>query len=387
MLLYIHVPFCRSRCRYCAFHSRAIGAGAVPAAYVPALLEELAWWAQSAPSPRGGRRITSVFFGGGTPSLLEPRDIGAVIETADRLIGIERGAEITMEGNPESLRDGGRNAGYAACGVNRFSMGVQSMHDGDLRRLGRVHTAAQAADAAAALRAAGDAALSMDLMWGLPGQDTAAWLDSLRRTLDLGPDHLSCYALTLEEGTDMARTRWAGALALPDEDECARMYLEGCALMESCGIAQYEISNFAAPGRRCRHNMGYWQGLDYVGIGPAAVSTVGGRRVEHPADFDLWREQVRHGRVMDDAELLSARDRLLETVMLRLRTTDGLPLALYREACGHDFADDHAGLVPDLAAAGLLVLGPDRVRLTRRGLLVSNDIVARLFEDMEERGL
>ncbi len=386
MLLYIHVPFCRSRCRYCAFHSQAIGAGSVPDGYIDTLLDELACWASLIDAPRGGRRITSIFFGGGTPSLLAPRDIGTVIETADQCFGVAADAEITMEGNPESLQTRERAAGWTACGVNRFSMGVQSMHDDDLRRLGRIHTAAQVRSAVDVLRQAGDATLSMDLMWGLPGQNTHAWLDNLRQALDLGPTHLSCYALTLEEGTPMADTRWSGALALPDEDECERMYLEGCALMEDRGIVQYEISNFAARGRRCRHNMGYWHGLDYLGIGPAAVSTISGRRIEHPADTAVWRAQVRQGRIMEGAEPLSQHDRLLETVMLRLRTTDGLPLARCR-AVGHDFAAAHATLIADLAAAGLLVSEPDRVRLTRRGLLVSNDIVARLFEEMEERGL
>ncbi len=382
MLLYVHVPFCKKRCLYCAFSSQAVGNGPLPDDFIPLLLEEIELWAAD-PLTRTAGPVTSVFFGGGTPSLLAARDIGRVLDRAAQRFNFDKDIEITLEGNPESLRDPGRIADYAAAGVNRFSMGAQSMHDADLRLLGRIHDAACVREARMALRAAPCASVNIDLMWGLPGQTTSAWLDTLRAAINLEPDHLSCYALTLEDGTPMAERQWHGACALPDEEECASMYLEGCQFMETHGLAQYEISNFAAPGCQCRHNLGYWHGLNYAGAGPAAVASMNNLRRENPSDYACWRKRVQTGSLWNSAQQISAHDRLFETVMLRLRTIEGLPMALYSAATGREFKTEHARLLAELESTGLAVTDKNRVRLTRRGLLVSNDIVARLFETMD----
>ncbi|MDO5536108.1 MAG: radical SAM family heme chaperone HemW [Desulfovibrionaceae bacterium] len=402
MLLYIHVPYCRSKCLYCSFYSRPFAGHSVPDEYRVTLLEELRWWgrhqdllfparnvpAEEASDQKRPAAVTSVFFGGGTPSLLSAEDVGAILDAAAGCFSLAADAEVSLEGNPESLTPR-KIRDLAHAGVNRLSMGVQSMHEEDLRMLGRIHTAAQVRTACEAAHAAGIRSFNLDLMWALPGQTTAAWLDNLRQVCELAPDHLSCYALTIEEGTPLSGMllpdRQGGLPPLPEEDECERMYLEGAAFLESRGIRQYEISNYARDGHRCRHNLGYWHGLDYLGLGPSAVSTIGCRRLTSQPDTALWQRLVAAGAMPGTAEPLSARDRLYETVMLRLRMTDGLPLALYERMAGRGFAEDHAALLPALIENGLMTIDSERVALTRMGLLVSNDIVARLFEDMDER--
>ena len=248
MLVYIHVPFCRSRCRYCAFHSLPLGpaspdASPRVAAYRDSLLRELDLWA----ARLGRRPVESVFFGGGTPSLLPPDFQAAVLERIDRHFHLAAGAEISMEANPESLLARRAVDGYLAAGINRISMGVQSMDDRFLSLLGRPHRRADVLRAVEHLRAAGCRNLGLDLMWGLPGQDAAHWLSTLEDALALEPEHVSAYGLTLEEGTPLERDWSAGRLSLPEDDEQERMYLEGIRLLAAHGLEQYEISNYARP--------------------------------------------------------------------------------------------------------------------------------------------
>ncbi|MDO9631886.1 MAG: radical SAM family heme chaperone HemW, partial [Humidesulfovibrio sp.] len=261
--LYIHVPFCRSKCGYCAFFSEPLREGALDA-YLLLLLDEMALWAE-----RLGRlTVPTVFFGGGTPSLLQPEHLARIMEAVRQHFDLAPDAEISMEANPESASPDFLRAARAL-GVNRLSLGVQSFRDEELALLGRPHTARQAAETLARARAAGFTNLGLDLIWGLPGQREGQWLESLRRAVELAPEHLSCYGLTLEPGTPLADAP-EEQRQLPPERELAHMYVHTGELLEDAGYMQYEISNYAHLGLACRHNQACWEGRDYLGLGPAA---------------------------------------------------------------------------------------------------------------------
>jgi len=369
MLLYVHVPFCVRKCGYCAFHS---GPFSAPEAerYVELVLREL----DGRGKALGRRAVETVYIGGGTPSLLTPAQIGAILEGAAARFDLEAGAEITLEANPESALKTGFLAAVRSLGVNRLSLGVQSLRDDLLAMLGRSHDAARARRAARAAREAGFANLSLDMIWGLPGQDVSAWLADLAGIVALAPEHVSCYGLSLEEGAPLAESVNAGRLFLPDEEEGARMYLEGSAYLESEGFGHYEISNYARPGRESRHNRGYWSGRDYLGLGPAAVSTLDGRRWANPAGLDEYARTVAAGVEREGTEVLTADVRRQEMVMLALRTRDGLDLQEFMAATGIEFPRRDPA-VERLRSSGLVRLGAGRLQLTREGMLVSNSVI------------
>ena len=378
MLLYMHVPFCRRKCRYCAFYSRPLSEDGL-SAYLETLHAELEQWG----GWLGRVPVESVFFGGGTPSLLEPEQLAAVLEHIRRVFAVAPAAEISMEANPDSLHTVERARGVLAAGINRISIGVQSLNDGMLETLGRLHRAEAAKAAFRAIREAGCTNLSLDLMWGLPGQTLELWREDVRAALALGPDHLSAYGLSLEPGTPM--TAAFAETDLPPEDVQCAMYLEAIRLFGEAGLAQYEISNFAREGFRCRHNLGYWEGRDYLGLGPAATSTLDGERWTNP-EAEAWAAQVREGRRCTEREVLDGNTRALELMMLRLRTVEGLPLAAYRALTGREFLDDHGPLVDRLCAEGLAQCAGGTFRLTSRGLLVSNSILGALFDEEPKVG-
>ncbi len=369
MLLYVHVPFCVRKCGYCAFHS---GPFSAPEAerYVGLVLNELDCLGKTL----GRRTVETVYIGGGTPSLLTPAQIGAILEGVASRFDLETGAEITLEANPESALKTGFLAEVRTLGVNRLSLGVQSLRDDLLATLGRSHDAARARLAARAAREAGFANLSLDMIWGLPGQDVSAWLEDLAGITALAPEHVSCYGLSLEEGAPLAESVVAGRLSLPDEEEGARMYLEGSAFLESEGYGHYEISNYARPGRESRHNRGYWSGRDYLGLGPAAVSTLDGRRWANPAGLDEYARTVAAGVEREGTEVLTADVRRQEMVMLALRTRDGLDLQEFMAATGIEFPRRDPA-VERLRSSGLVRLGAGRLQLTREGMLVSNSVI------------
>ncbi len=385
MLLYIHVPFCRRRCGYCAFHSQALPAGRVPEVYLKTLLEEIRLWGGTL--PERNRHVESIFFGGGTPSLLEAGDVGLALEEIARHFAVAPDCECTLEGNPDSLARPGLLAGLRDCGVNRLSMGVQSLDDGELAMLGRLHAAAQCRETVALARRAGFANLSLDLMWCLPGQTVQGWLATLDQACRLEPEHLSAYALSIEDGTPFEALSRAGRLLLPDETEAEAMFLEGRAMLEDRGYAQYEISNYARDGFRCRHNLGYWLGEDYLGLGPSAVSTLGSRRWTDAPDLAAWTRSVAEGRLAGDPEILAPGTRLLETVMLRLRTADGLPLADYEVLAGRSLLEDAGPFLAELCRQGLLAMDGGRIALTPRGMLVSSAVTSELFLRLERTAL
>ncbi len=356
--VYYHIPYCRSKCRYCNFHSRG-GARGVPAEYVSALLREASAFAGG-----GSLRSDTVYFGGGTPSLLTPRDAARLIEAA----GPAAGAEVTLEANPETVGEQALRE-FRAAGVNRISFGVQSARDGQLRALGRPHTAAQARAAFAAARAAGFENITGDIMLALPHYSREEFDETLALIAEGGATHISAYLLKIEPDTAFGRSAPEG---LPDADAAADFYLYAVERLAGEGFAQYEISNFARPGYEGRHNLLYWNCRDYLGIGAAAHSCVGGRRFYYPADTGGFiRGEV--GPVEDGG--CGAEDFL----MLQLRLTRGLDLTEYKEQWGRQFTPGQLSYLRQLAAHGYARFDGRTLALTPAGLLVQNSILAELL--------
>lgn len=381
MLIYIHVPFCRRKCQYCAFHSHPMAAGDLEA-YADALLREIAVWGDRL----GRREVTSLYFGGGTPSLLPANLLGQILRSLDRAFDFAPGYEFSFEGNPESVAEG---AGaylqeLRALGVTRLSLGVQSLNDDRLRLLGRPHTARQARNAYSIARSVGFQNINLDFIWGLPGQRLKLWLDELKEAAALAPEHLSCYGLTVEPGTPLEDRVLDGVIELPDEDEQSAMFIHGADYLENNGFMQYEVSNFARMGYQSRHNLGYWEGTDYLGLGPSAVSTVGGMRWSNPEGIAPYAEAVSDSRVGAEAEKLTLPIRIKELVMLRLRTTRGLRLKAYRELTGRNFLKEHERMIEVLHRNDLIRIRGGYIRFTRAGMLVSNTILENIFAAMPD---
>ncbi len=387
MLIYIHVPFCRSKCRYCAFYSEAPAPGAFEA-YTEALLREI----DLRSDELGSRQVETIFFGGGTPSLLPVPLLDRILEALAARFSFARQAagntevlEISLEANPESLAAPGRAADLKAMGITRLSIGAQSFDDARLRLIGRPHTAAGAEKAVRAAQQAGFGNIGLDLIRGLPGSGRlaahtrASWLRELHRAVALAPQHISTYCLTLEPGTPLAGA--AGTLRLPTEAAQAAMYHEGAAFLESEGFPQYEVSNFARPGFTCRHNQGYWRGADYLGLGPGAVSTLEGFRRANPPDFAVWRAACLSDDDAGETETLPRETMALERLMLGLRTVEGVDLPAWEALSGRSFAATHGDLARALEVAGLVTVSADRLASTRQGLAVADAIVERFVED------
>ena len=386
MLLYIHVPFCRQRCKYCAFHALPLGREVDPARsslvqqYIDSLLMELSLWGDRF----AGSSVETVFFGGGTPSLQPPRIIAVLLERIARVFRLENNAEITIEANPESLKGTLAPSQYLAAGVNRLSLGLQSLDANMLRILGRVHKVEDSIHAFYAAREAGFVNIGVDLMWGLPSQSVRQWLKNLEEIVHLSPEHISSYGLTLEPGTRLEKECLEGRLILPPERDQNIMFTEGAAVLEGHGYLHYEISNFSRMGYQCRHNLGYWAGKDYLGLGPSATSTMGERRWTNPSNLKAWMERIRLGTAGGDEEILTPLVRVLEMIMLSLRTSQGLSLKRYKEMTGHDFLKDHRRMVQAMYENGLVRIRNGMMRLTASGMLVSNAILSNLFEQTKK---
>lgn len=380
--LYLHVPFCRAKCAYCAFCSQPLGMNTLQA-WADGICAEVALWKRRL-AAKGTPEVRTIFMGGGTPSLVPPWAYERIAGALRDAFTIPRGIEWTMEANPDSV-DRYALADARSLGVSRLSLGLQSLDDEELAFLGRPHTGEQGVQAFGLARAAGFVNISVDLMWGLPGQRSVHWQRTLRAVAEeMRPEHISAYNLTLERDTPLADAYERGEFTVPHDDEMARMFLHGAELLESQGYMQYEVSNYARMGFACRHNVACWQGRDYLGLGPSAVSTFLGRRFENPRDVGQWLARVHDGSIGDGAEVLNANTRAREMVMLSLRTSAGLSRAAYQTLTGHSFTARHKALLAVLRQNDLVRITADAVRLTRQGQLVSNAIIARLFGTDEE---
>ena len=367
--LYIHIPFCKAKCAYCDFYSLAHSEEKMDA-YMAALLRHLEEVAPRA----AGMQVDTVYFGGGTPSYLGAARLCRILQTVLRRYGVARDAEITLEANPDSAGDWKELRKLRRAGFNRLSLGVQSTDDALLRRIGRVHTYEQVQQAVMAARKAKFTNLSLDLIYGLPGQTMEDWQRTLADAVALGPEHLSCYGLKLEEGTPLWQQRQA--LTLPDDDAQADMYLYTVAALSEAGYGQYEISNFARAGRESRHNLKYWRMQEYAGFGPGAHSDFGGVRYGYVRDLDAY---IAGRLVLAEAETDGTLARDFEYVMLSLRTAEGIDRRTFENRYRQRF-EAMERLFVQYEQAGLAQRTEGGWRLTPRGFLVSNSIIVALQE-------
>ena len=367
--LYIHIPFCKAKCAYCDFYSLAHSEEKMDA-YTAALLRHLEEVAPRA----AGMQVDTVYFGGGTPSYLGPARLIRILQTVQRRYDVTRDAEITLEANPDSAGDWRALRKLRRAGFNRLSLGVQSTDDELLRRIGRVHTCEQVQQAVTAARKAKLTNLSLDLIYGLPGQTMEDWQRTLADAVALGPEHLSCYGLKLEEGTPLWQQRQA--LTLPDDDAQAEMYLYTVAALSEAGYGQYEISNFARAGRESRHNLKYWRMQEYAGFGPGAHSDFGGVRYGYVRDLDAY---IAGRLVLAEAETDGTLARDFEYVMLSLRTAEGIDRRTFENRYRQRF-EAMERLFVQYEQAGLAQRTEGGWRLTPRGFLVSNSIIVALQE-------
>jgi oxygen-independent coproporphyrinogen-3 oxidase len=368
---YVHVPFCTKRCGYCSFNTAPLEDGAM-ARYLEALHREIDLLGGIAWSPRV--RLSTIFLGGGTPSLLAADEMAAVLEGIRSRFDVAADAEVTVECNPESVtRD--KLAGYRAAGVTRLSLGVQSLDDSILPRLGRLHDARGARAAFEAARAAGCDNVSVDLMYGLPGLDPDGWARAVEAVLDWRPDHVSAYGLTLDAGSLWGAS---GVEGLPTEDVQIDQYWRLARAAAARGLEHYEISNYARPGCRSRHNQIYWHAAEYLAAGPGACGFVGRMRYANVKATPRYCETLAGGDLpVASFEHLSEPQRLAERLILGLRTADGVPAGLLEARLGRD--SRLRGLLDEWRARTWLVDADDRVRLTEAGFLLSDALFVELL--------
>lgn len=381
MELYIHIPYCRQKCRYCDFASWA-GQESTMTAYVDAILREA-----DGLRPYHGTTMETVFIGGGTPSVL-PADLLRKLLTGlrERFV-LPAGIEFTSEANPGTITPEWLEAARS-CGVNRISMGMQAYQPELLRTLGRIHTYDEVVDSVHLSRRIGIENLSLDLMFGLPGQTPALWRDTLDAALALSPEHLSCYGLIPEDGTPLKRDLDAGRLTLPDEEDERRMYDDTLDILAGKGYLQYEISNFAKPGKECRHNIGYWTRVPYIGLGASAASLLptatGGLRLTNPSSISdyIAMAEAQAWRRRDRMSLLPA-DARFESLMLGLRMTAGVSEAEFTAMHGISLDEYCGDSLRRQEKQGLLIYKDGRWALTRRGMDVQNAILVEIMEAVE----
>jgi oxygen-independent coproporphyrinogen-3 oxidase len=365
--LYVHIPFCAAICNYCNFN-RGLFDPELKLRYVDALLQEIRRTGDGSPAD-------TIFFGGGTPSLLEPQEIRAIVTACSAAFDLAPRAEITLEANPETVSIE-RLAGYRAAGVNRLSFGVQSFDDVELQRLSRLHTASRAELAVGEARQAGFDNVSLDLMMWLPQQSVTRWLANVDALIALGPEHASLYLLELYPNAplreEMARAQWSQA---PDDD-AAEMYLQGMARLDAAGYTQYEISNVARIGRQSRHNLKYWEDGEWLGFGCGAHSTRGGVRWKNLSSTVEYVAGVTAGaRLIAEERRLSEEERLEEALFTGLRLVEGIDLRALQTRYHVDVWARYGKDLQPFADEGLLDYDGEFLRLTRQGMLLAHEIM------------
>lgn len=371
--IYVHIPFCKSKCDYCDFYSLA-GREEDMDRYQKALLAHIK---RAAPLLRG-RVVDTIYFGGGTPSYYGDKRIREILSALGRHLNVHRQAEITVECNPDSV-DPKAIARLRRAGVDRISLGAQTADPDQLRCIHRIHTPRQVAQAVRDIRSAKIADLSLDLIYGLPGQGMDDWLATLHAALALGPEHLSCYGLKVEPSTPLA-ARVAAGEVLPDDDLQADLYLRTVEVLQRAGYHQYEISNFAKPGRESRHNLKYWMGREYVGFGPGAHSYFNGRRFSLPRDLDGYIARAEGAEaVFDESVPIGPMEVAREYLLLRLRTARGIEEWEYRRRFGLDF-EPLAQRLETFEEHHWAVQSGHRWHLTPQGFLLSNTLILDLLD-------
>jgi oxygen-independent coproporphyrinogen-3 oxidase len=384
--LYLHIPFCTAKCGYCDFNSYAGHEHMIPT-YGDTLLRDASLWAEAV----AGRGIETLFLGGGTPSLTPVDQMGQILAGLRQIFRFEPDAEISLEANPGSLSTEYLR-GLRSIGFNRISIGVQSFDDEELVALDRIHTGDQARAAYASAREAGFENVNLDFIYGLPEQPLDAWQRTLEQALALAPEHLSLYALTVEDGTPLARDVARGRVSAPDPDMQAEHYEWTQERLARAGYEHYEISNWALPGRRCKHNLLYWQNREYLGLGAGAHSFLNGVRFSTVLLPNRYAELVDEtaaaraegGTAMlhvHGAEQITPELSIADTLILGLRLTDGIDMRAFETRYGRSVDDLHGAVFEEFTGYGLLERTPTHLRLTARGRLLSNELFQRLLPE------
>jgi len=376
--LYLHIPWCLSKCHYCAFHSRPLEHGVLDQT-CSLLLYEMDLAAATFP---GNTPLSSLYLGGGTPSLLTPEQVNSLLSRSRQLFGHKDDIEITLEANPGTVNTDSLK-GYYRAGVTRLSLGAQSFDNQTLKKLGRRHTAAEIRAAFHDARETKFRSIGLDLICGLPGQTSASWQHDLAEALDLQPDHLSIYGLTIEEGTPFAHRYPEGTTELPDDDQVADFLELADNLLVTAGYEHYEISNFARSGCRSQHNSGYWQRDGYLGIGPGAHSLLRsgwGIRWGNQYGYDAWAASIRSGQLATaERHELTRSDALAEAIYLGLRMADGILLDHFENEFGERLEQRFEKEISQMQQAGVIHCSPERLQLTCRGMLISNQVFVQFL--------
>ena len=369
--LYIHIPFCVRKCAYCDFLSGPADYEA-QRSYKEALIREIENVESFADS-----EVSSIFIGGGTPSVFSEQWMAEVLEKVYTHFNVRQDAEISIEANPGTV-DLGKLAVYRQAGINRISFGCQSGDNRELKLLGRIHTWEEFRESFSMAREAGFSNINVDLMSGLPGQSLASWEDSLYKTAQLKPEHISAYSLIIEEGTPFASQK----LELPDEEEERNMYERTREILEDWGYHQYEISNYARPGRECRHNLGYWQRKEYLGLGLGSASLVGETRFSNTRNMENYlNNSDSAAKIREEREILTVQQQMEEFMFLGLRMTEGISVTEFREVFGVSLEQIYGKVLEKYKKLELLEERGGRLRLTRKGISVSNPVLADFLLD------
>lgn len=367
--LYVHIPFCARKCVYCDFVSVPYNQG-LAEKYVSCLVSELI--------AKSGAQLSSIYFGGGTPTALSIEAMSFIFDSIRPRYVLEPNAEVTVEANPGTLNRE-KIDHLLGLGVSRISLGIQSFDDGELTLLGRAHTGRDARDAARIIAGSGALSFSLDLLYGIPGQTLGRWERSLKDALSFGPKHVSAYELTPEKRTPLYSLLKDGRLKLPPEDAVADMFELGRDVLEGAGLRQYEISNYALPGHECRHNLNYWQRGQYLGVGVAAHSFMGGVRSENTPDLMEYIRRMESGESPVAAECaLSESDALKETIFLGLRMRGGIDLSSLKDRA------EILSSASSLISAGFMEHGNGRLALSRRGMALASSVIVALMRRMEQ---
>jgi oxygen-independent coproporphyrinogen-3 oxidase len=371
--LYVHIPFCVRKCLYCGFYSTRYSPHDADN-FIAALYKE----ASGYQSDFSNRVFKTVYFGGGTPTVLSrEQSIGCINAVKDHF-KFDGDVEFTVEANPNSVSMQNVSL-WREVGVNRLSLGVQSFSDAVLQRLGRTHTAGQAVDAFRSARRAGFQNIGIDLIYGVPGQSGKQWEKTVSAAIGLAPEHISVYGLSLDEGSMFKRAADSGKLSMPDDEVTATMYEHSIAALNVSGYVQYELSNFSLPGFECRHNMNYWDRGEYLGLGPGATSFLAGRRFTIISDHREYARRLMEGLpVIEQSEIPTIEQSAHERLLLGLRTARGLDLGRFRREFGDSCYNRFQTTLGPLSDRGLLVVRDGYVRLTERGFLLCNEALAKL---------
>lgn len=369
--LYIHIPFCVRKCAYCDFLSGPADYEA-QRSYKEALIREIENVESFVDS-----EVSSIFIGGGTPSVFSEQWMAEVLEKVYTHFTVRQDAEISIEANPGTVNLK-KLAVYRQAGINRISFGCQSADNRELKMLGRIHTWEEFLESFSMAREAGFSNINVDLMSGLPGQSLQSWEESLHKTAQLKPEHISAYSLIVEEGTPFASQK----LELPDEEEERKMYERTREILEDWGYHQYEISNYARPGRECRHNLGYWQRKEYLGLGLGSASLVGETRFSNTRNMENYlNNSDSAAKIREEREILTVQEQMEEFMFLGLRMTEGISVTEFREVFGVSLEQIYGKVLEKYKKLELLEERGGRLRLTRKGISVSNPVLADFLLD------